>query len=235
MRTALTVAAVQPDCTPGDVTRNALGHADAVRAARARLVVFPELSLTGYVLDAAPVAIDDPALTPLADACAATGSVALAGAPVADEEGRVYIATLHIDEAGVRVAYRKTWLGGGEPGRFTPGGGPVALDVDGWRLGLGICRDTRVFQHVADVAALRVDLYAAGLVHAPEELPDQDAQAAVIARTCGAHVVFASFAGPTGTYPETAGSSAVWSPAGQAIARAGTEPGGIARATLIPS
>lgn len=235
MRTPLSVAAVQPECTADDVAGNALVHAGAVRAAGARLVVFPELSLTGYELDAAPVGVGDPALIPLVEVCAATGSVALAGAPVTDDGGRAYIAMLRIDGSGVGVAYRKTWLGGAEPARFTAGAGPVVLDVDGWRLGLGICRDTGVFQHVAGIAALDVDGYVAGLVHRPEELPEQEARAVVIARTCRAPVVFASFAGPTGTYTETAGCSAVWSPDGQAVARAGTEPGGMARATLLPS
>lgn len=229
MRTPLTVAAAQPVCAAGDVAANAGAHADAIRAAEARLVVFPELSLTGYELDAEPV--DDAALAPVVEACAATGTVALVGAPVADP--RVHIAMLRVDGAGVRVAYRKRWLGGAERGRFTAGDRPAVLDVDGWRVGLGICKDTGVFQHVAGIAALDVDLYAAGLVHRPEELPEQDARGVVIARACRAHVVFASFAGPTGdVFDETAGCSGIWSPDGRAVARAGPDPGGIVRATL---
>ena len=51
MRTPLTVAVAQPDCTPGEVGPNAASHAAAIADATARLVVFPELSLTGYDLD----------------------------------------------------------------------------------------------------------------------------------------------------------------------------------------
>ncbi len=208
-------------------------HAAAVRAADARVVVFPELSLTGYELDASPVAPDDPALTPIVAACAATGSLALVGAPVADEQGRVFIAMLRIDSDGVQVVYRKTWLGGREPARFTPGGGPAILEVDGWRLGLAICMDTGAVQHTAGTAALGVDAYLAGLVHRPRELPEQGARAVVIARTCRAYVVFASFAGTTGdVFAETAGCSAIWSPEGLAIARAGPDAGDSACATL---
>lgn len=233
MRAPLTVAAAQPVCVAGDLAANAGAHAEAIRAAAARLVVFPELSLTGYELAAGPV--DAAACAPIVEACAATGTVALLGAPVADAQERVYIAMLRVDGAGVRVAYRKRWLGGAEPARFTAGDGPVVLTVDGWRVGLGICKDTGVFQHVAGIAALAVDLYAAGLVHRPEELPEQDARGVVIARACRAHVVFASFAGPTGdVFAETAGCSAIWSPDGRAVARAGPDPGGIVRATLTP-
>ncbi len=151
------------------------------------------------VLDAAPVQCDHKALIPIIEACAATGSLALVGAPV-EERGRRFIAILAIDGAGARPAYRKTWLGGNEPTQFHAGDGPTVLDVDGWRLGLGICKDTGAPQHVAGTAALNVDAYLAGLVHLPQELPEQEARAVVIVRACRAFVVFvfASFAGPTG-------------------------------------
>ena len=69
--------------------------------------------------------------------------------------------------------------------------------MDGCRLGSGICKDTGVAQDIAGRAALGVDAYLAGLVHLPEELPEQEARAVVIARTCWEHVGFASVAGPT--------------------------------------
>jgi len=233
VREPLRVAAVQPACAARDVAGNAEVHAAAIRAAEAQVVVFPELSLTGYELDASSVAPDDPALTPIVDACAAMGSLALVGAPVADEQGRLFIAMLRIDADGGQIAYCKTWLGGREPARFTPGGGPATLDVDGYRLGLAICKDTGAAQHTAGTAALGVDAYLAGLVHRPQELPEQEARAVVIARTCRAYVVFASFAGTTGDgFAETAGCSAIWSPEGLAIARAGPAAGDSARATL---
>jgi predicted amidohydrolase len=140
---------------------------------------------------------------------------------------------LRVDAAGVQVVYRKTWLGGAEPDQFTPGDGPTVLELDGWRLGLGICKDTGAAQHTPGTAALGVDAYVAGLVHRPEELPEQEARAVVIARTCRAFVVFSNFTGPTGHgYSQTAGSSAIWSPAGPAISRNGPDVGELARATL---
>jgi predicted amidohydrolase len=197
VREPLTVAAAQPATTAGALALNAKVHADSVRAARARVVVFPELSLTGYDLGADIVSLSDPALDPLVKACAETGSVALVGAPVEDDRGRAFIAMLFVGASGGEVIYRKTWLGGSEPVRFTSGEGPAVLEVDGWRLGLGICKDTGTAQHIAATAALGIDVYVAGLVHRPEELAEQEVRAVVIARTCGAWVVFASFAGPT--------------------------------------
>lgn len=214
-----------------DVVANAEAHAAAVRAARARVVVFPELSLTGYELDADVVGTGD--LAPIVEACREAGSLALAGAPVDGAADRVHIATLAIDADGVRVAYRKSFLGGDELARFSPGDGPVALEIDGWRVGLGICKDTGVTEHVDVVAALGIDLYVAGLVHHDHELAEQEVRAVRIARACDAFVAFASFAGPTGGgYHHTAGGSAVWSADGTALARAGAAAGAYARATL---
>lgn len=233
MREPLTVAAAQPAIAVGEFALNAKAHADSVRAARARVVVSPELSLTGYDLSADVVSLSDPALDSIVKACAERGSVALVGAPVEDHRGRAFIAMLCVDGSGVEVLYRKTWLGESESARFTPGEGVTVLEVDGWRFGLGICKDTGAAQHIVATAALGVDAYLAGLVHRPDELAEQEARAVVIARTCGAWVVFASFAGPTGgVFCETAGSSAIWSPEGTAVARAGPEVGGIARSTI---
>ncbi len=231
-RAELTVAAAQPRCIARDVRANALEHARAIRDARARVVVFPELSLTGYELDADPVSPDSELLTPIVDSCAATGAVVLVGAPV-EEGGRTHIAMLRAGATGIEVAYRKTFLGDDEAGRFSPGDGAAALEIDGWRVGVGVCKDTGVDRHIADVAALDIDLYAAGLVHLPEELAEQERRAARIARACNAYVVFASFAGPTGGgYDRTAGVSSIWAADGRAIARAGDDSGEIARAVL---
>jgi predicted amidohydrolase len=215
------------------VPSNARAHASLIRSTRARLIVFPELSLTGYELDAEPVSPDDQALMPIVEACADANSVALVGAPVAGTDGRPHIGTLQIGPNGIVVAYRKCYLGGEEPGRFAPGGGPVAFELDGWRIGLGICKDTGVEQHILATADLNIDLYAAGLVHLPSELEMQENRAIRIAHACSAYVAFASFAGPTGGgFDHTAGVSSIWSTHGTAITRASSQPGELARATL---
>jgi len=232
MRLPLLVAAAQPRCEALNVASNARTHAEAILAAGARLVVFPELSLTGYELDAEPVAPDDPALRPIVDACAETGAVALVGAPLT-EDGARFIAAFRVDEDGVTVAYRKSHLGGDELRSFESGDGPTVLELDGWRIGLGICKDTGVAEHTAGTAALGVDVYAAGLVHLPEELEEQDARGERIAAACASYVVFASFAGATGGgYDATAGESTIWAPDGTVLSRAGDRCGEIARAEL---
>ncbi|MCU7730631.1 carbon-nitrogen hydrolase family protein [Actinoplanes sp. KI2] len=226
---SLVIAVAQPRIEPLDVAANAARHAAAVRAAHAQVVVFPEMSLTGYELDAPTVALDDPRLAPLVEACAATDTVALVGAPV---EGP-YIAMLAVDGNGARVAYRKQYPHSSEE-RFLAGPAPEVLEVDGWRLGLAICRDTGVAEHVAQTAALGIDAYVAGVLDAPEGDAVVAERARRVAAEHGVWVAVSSFAGPTGGgYPESAGRSGIWTPEGRVAARAGRTPGELARATMV--
>ncbi|MGF7238455.1 MAG: carbon-nitrogen hydrolase family protein [Frankia sp.] len=233
MREPLVIAVAQPRCVSHAIEANAVTHAAAVRGARARVVVFPELSLTGYELDAPVIHPDDPRLLPIVEACAQTRSLALVGAPVPGRAGRSHIATMAIDGTGAVVAYRKMCLGSAEAERFTPGAEPAVLDVDGWRLGLAICKDTSIRQHAADTAALGIDAYVAGTVNAAEEAGEQAARARRIAREHQVWVAVASFAGSTGGgYDRAAGHSTIRAPDGAVLAEAGPEVGAVTRATL---
>jgi predicted amidohydrolase len=233
MREPLTIAVAQPPCVSYDVAANAVTHAAAVRSADARVVVFPELSLTGYELDAPGVAAEDPRLAPVVEACAEAGSLALVGAPMNGDAGRSHIAMLAIEGTGASVAYHKMWLGTAESTRFTPGGRPAALEVDGWRLGLAICKDTGIPQHASDTAALGIDVYVAGILERAEDAAVLDERARRVAADHHVWVVLASFAGGTGGgFDRAAGRSAIWTSEGAVIAQAGPEPGAIARATL---
>ncbi|MEV6966190.1 carbon-nitrogen hydrolase family protein [Hamadaea sp. NPDC051192] len=254
-RVPLLVAAAQPTCVAHDVAANALAHAGLVRAAAARVVVFPEMSLTGYEFDAVPVAPDDPRLAPIVAACAETGTVALIGAPVAASDATAvsphaaasgpggsawpsgvaakHIGVLAIDGDGARVAYRKMFLGGAEPEHFVPGDAAAVLEVDGWRLGLAVCKDTGVAEHAARTCDLGIDAYVAGALDGEHEIAVQDERARRTATTYGVWVVTASFAGSTGAgYDDAAGRSRIWNPAGSVVAEAGPETGAYARATL---
>ena len=60
------------------------------------------------------------------------------------------------------------------------------------------------------------------------------ARARRIAQKMGVPVVFAGFAGVTGSFGQTSGGSGIWDAAGEIVAQAGPEPGAIVAATLNP-
>ncbi len=229
MSAELRVAAAQPLCVPHDVTANVAAHADAVRRAGARVVVFPELSLTGYELDAGLLDVGDERLRPLVDACREAGAVALAGAPVSGPA----IAMLVVDGTGISIGYRKVWVDPSEAGRFVPGPAAEVIEVDGWRLGAAICRDTGIVRHTEDLGRLGVDGYVAGTLMHDHQAAEQDRRARVTAAALGVPVVIASFAGSTGEgYDRACGRSGIWTPDGAAPVVAGPAPGEIVTATL---
>ncbi len=228
------VAAAQPACTPGDVAVNVEVHVRAVHKAQARVVVFPELSLTGYLMAARPLAVGDAVLEPLVAACAATGAVALVGAPVSDGADGKSIACWPSAMAGPRSSTaRPSWAGWS---RLTS---PPGTGLLRWRWTAGgsvseCAKDTGTAAHISATAALGVDVYAAGLLHAPDELIEQDSRGLRIAQACAAHVIFASAAGEAGgPYERTAGTSTVGAADGAVLARAGAEPGEVACAVGV--
>ncbi len=235
----LTVAAAQPELRPGDLEFNAAAHAEAIRRAGARLVVFPELSLTSYALASATVALDDPSLDAIVAACDATGSVALAGAPLKENDGIERIAMVRFDGSGVEVVYRKMHPDEEEGRRFAAAPDPAVMELDGWRLGLAICRDSMMFAHAADTAEFAhgsglggIDAYVAGSLFRPQRIAQRDKRMRYLATGYGMWVVQACFAGPGSDFAETSGDSAIWAPDGTVAARADEQPGRIVKAEL---
>ena len=219
MRTPLTLAVAQPLPTVES-------HADAVRRSGARVVVFPELSLTGYRYDAAPV--DLSSLGTIVDACREVDAIALVGAVV---DGP-HIAVVRVDGEGAAIAYRKVFVAPPEQAHFKAGDGPVAIDVDGWRVGIGICFDSCNAEHWEMTNALGIDVYAAGVLDTPDELWTQDERIERF-RPPGVAVAFASFAGATGEgYDECAGRSRIVDGNGVVVAQAGPNVGEVVTATL---
>jgi hypothetical protein len=84
-RVVLVVAVAQLPCVPYEVAANAAAHAAAIRSAAARVVLLPELSLTGHELNAPAVTADSTCL-PI-NSCPATASSGSPARP-ADNNGQ---------------------------------------------------------------------------------------------------------------------------------------------------
>ncbi|GGT46923.1 carbon-nitrogen hydrolase family protein [Streptomyces purpureus] len=228
LRTAL----LQSSGRPGDVSANLAALDDAAaRAARtgARLLVTPELFLTGYAID------DD--LPRLAETADGSGSRAVAAIAVrhglaivygyperdpADEE-TLYNSAQLIGADGTRLAnYRKTHLFGCfEQKWFTPGEQSVVqAELDGLKLGLMICYDVEFPENVRSHALAGTDLL---LVPTAQMHPFQFVAESVVpvrAFENQMYVAYVNRTGPEGEF-EFVGLSTLAGPDGTARARAG--------------
>ena len=221
MARVLRLAVAQPHLVLGDLDANVARHVDVLRGLDAEIVVFPELSLTGYDMGVSAVDPGDERLEPLVDACAAASMTALVGAPTRTRDGAGrHISVLRVGDGSVEPVYAKQHLGGEEPAHFTAGPDPVVIGIGGIRLGLAVCKDNGVAEHAAAVAELGMDVYVAGVCETELNREVQPMRAAAVVREHGVSVAYASFAGPTGGgFSDTAGRSAVVGPDGRVRVR----------------
>ena len=242
-RSTLTVAAAQVASVAGEVSTNAHTAALAVREAAdrgARLVVLPELFLSGYDMDtigARPddcdldaAHLNDARLDDLVNACRETAVVALAGASVRHADGRRTISLLAVDTV-VRSVYDKQHLCGDEVVHFQPGERGVVLEVDGWPLALSVCYDGCFPEHAragADAGAL---VYVASMAYFVGGEHRRDLYYRARAVENGMFVVTSGLVGTCGA-GELSGGSAVHDPEGRTLASVGDGTSGIAVARL---
>ena len=231
-----TLALAQIDSVIGDVRKNIARHLDFIRRAReggADLVVFPELSLSGYSVkdtnwDAARRA-DDPLLAPIA---AAGREIAVLCGAVEEAAGYgIFNSALFFEGGTVRTVHRKVYLptyGMFEEQRyFSPGTSVRAFDSPLGRLGALICEDLWHLPLPYLLARDGAELVA-GIASSPTRLGGEDAmlvartnleQHTSYARLLSTYVVFCNRVG----FEDGVnfwGGSAVVAPSGDVVVRA---------------
>lgn len=230
MTRMLRVAAAQAESVSGDVATNVATAVSLVAGAAgdgARLVVLPELFLTGY--DPAAwrpelcLTPDDARLAPLAAAARERGVVVVAGAAVRRDADRCTLSLLVIDEDGaVTAPYDKQHLFDTERGFFAAGDHGASLELDGWVLGLGVCYDGSFPEHAASAAADGAQAYLCPAAFFTGSDHRRDLYYAARALDNGIYVVFAGLTGRCGDL-EFGGGSAVYDPEGRCLGRVGAQ------------
>ena len=243
-RRVLRVAVGQAVARSGDVAANAARAAELVEQAAAggaRVLVLPELFLPGYDLpalarDTAPDLVDaeDPRLAPVREACRRTQTVALVSTSMAAAAGRT-ISIVVVDGAGRATrAYDKQHVFGDEAAVFTQGSHGAALELDGWRLGLGVCYDGCFPEHARAAADAGAWAYLVPAAYVLGSEHRRDLYYAARALDNGMYVAMAGLVGPCGA-AGFGGGSAVYDPQGRRIAGVGDGEEGLAFADLDPA
>ena len=170
-RQSSTIAMVQMAPYLGDVRRNLDAHLariEQARAAGADLIVFPELSLTGYfVRDMVPevaLRLDSPELRELIEAAGACDLIF--GMVEDDTHDRFHITGVYVESGAIRHVHRKVYLptyGLFDEKRYFAAGHRIeAFNTSRFgRVGLLICEDLWHLSAVAVMQAEKVDLLVA--------------------------------------------------------------------------
>ena len=225
MTRARSIAAAQTVPRPGDVGANVVEHARLVRAAAregARVLVFPELSLTGYELDlAAALAFSpsDPRLPPLAEVASSYSMTLIVGAPVGMGD-RLHIGALILSPDRTVGLYTKHHLGAfsasasgdgivppAEAIVFQPGDQDPLVNFGSNTAAVAVCADTGRPSHPQAAADRGARTYLASMFILPSDLEKETARLRSYAVRHSIAVVLANYGGPSGGLPSAGGSA----------------------------
>lgn len=241
-RRGLRIAAAQAAVRAGDVSANAETAAHLIETAAAEgaeVVVFPELFLCGYDLamlrerpDRTDVTVEDPRLDPIRATCRDRRVVAVVGASLARGSERTISALVFGRDGDIEGTYEKIHVDPDERHLFAPGARHVILELEGWKLGLGICYDASFPEHARATAAAGADAYLCPSAFFGDE-SDHRRSVYFAARALENtfYVVFANFVGTHGG-TEFCGQAAIYGPNGRAVASAGRSGDALAVAEL---
>ncbi|HUG53495.1 MAG TPA: carbon-nitrogen hydrolase family protein [Vicinamibacteria bacterium] len=242
---ARSVAAAQTIPRRGDVVANVEQHVRLARVAageQAPLVVFPELSLTGYELDLAgelAFSPSDPRLEPLVEVASSLAMTLVVGAPVRIES-RLHIGAFIVLPDGRVDVYTKHHLGAfsdsarcdgvvppAEATFFHPGDRNPLVELGGHTAAVAVCADTGRPSHPLQAAARGARTYLASMFIIPSEFTRESTGLSGYARQHSIAVVLANYGGPSGGLA-SAGRSAIWSETGDLLAQLDPTGAGVA-------
>lgn len=144
----MNIALVQMCAVKGDIAANlhrTRARLDEAQAAGAEVVVFPEMSLTGYIDPTrwpnAVLSLDDEPVQNLAHITNGTSLTVLAGIAERNPAGRPFITQVVAQGGRIAGAYRKQTIPADEAGWFDAGDGGPVFEHRGIPFGIAICAD----------------------------------------------------------------------------------------------
>ncbi len=219
------IAAAQSGSVKGESGKNVDIHLRFIeegQKAGVDVMIFPELSLTGYepgIAKECALAPDNPLLQPLKEASRAAGMMIVAGCPLISEDEKPWLGALIFIPDGETKIYRKKYLHGSEVEYFTSSNENMVVRYQGKNIGMAICADTDNPSHAKDTASLGADIYAAGMLITPEGIEKTHKLMSGYASKYRMTTLFANHNKPSSVF-DTGGKSAIWNEAGEIIVSA---------------
>lgn len=240
------IAVAQTTAVRGDVAANVAQHVRLARLAAfagARVLVFPELSLSGYELGlAASLAFteNDGRLAPLLEEASANSLILIAGAPVR-LAGRLHIGAFIVYPERRIEVHTKRHLGEAfspevspdgvvppaEHTVFQPGTSSPLVRFDGHTAAVGICAESLQRAAPREAAERGADTYLTGHFSIPQDVDLRLGAFRAYAARYRLAIGFATHGGPCAGLSGS-GGSAIVSPSGEILVQLGPTGAGVA-------
>ncbi len=224
--TTLTIGAAQSHSIAGDINVNIDQHLRFMQVAAnngVELLVFPELSLTGYELATAckfALRPGDELLKPLQKEAERLGMVAVVGAPVLASQGTgTYIGALIFGKQDGPSTYFKQHLHSGEDTFFVAGADGLIFQLKDANIAVAICADIVHPEHAARAAMANASIYVASVLITAKAYQHEASLLKAYAAEHRMAVLMANHGNSTGGW-ESAGQSAIWAEDGCLVASA---------------
>ncbi len=219
----LNIAAAQFKAIKGNIQANIQAHLTIIQQAAehgVNLIVFPELSLTGYEPELAQqLALDgtEPILTPLYEIAKAQNITLVVGCPVISKTLTPYIGALVIQASGCQNIYKKRSLHPGEEVYFQAADDNyLCLKTGDERVSFVICADINQGKYALQAHGMGASVYAAGVLMTQGGMKEALDNLSGYAAQYNMLTLMANFVGSSGGY-QTAGQSAIWRPDGSLL------------------
>ncbi|MEL7120666.1 MAG: carbon-nitrogen hydrolase family protein [Bacteroidota bacterium] len=215
----------------GDVSKNIENHLKFIRIAiqqKANVIVFPELSITGFEPTLAKelaVVLDDSRFNAFQDLANAEEVTIGVGMPTKASDG-INISMMIFRPHKERMLYSKQILHEDEFPYFVSGKKEAFFTIDGKKIALGICYETMQERHIRHAVSCKADVYLASVAKSKIGVEKAYAHFPKMAKELNIPILMSNSVGPSDNFI-SAGKSAVWNRKGERLSQLNEDDMGI--------
>ena len=225
------VAIAQIEAIKGNIEKNIENHLKWINQAiqdNADMVIFPELSLTGYEPDLAESLAtnqDDTRLDEMQSLSDKNRITIGVGLPTRKERN-VFVSMIIFQPHKERITYSKQYLYPPEESIFTAGKNPMVLDFETEVVSPAICYEASNEAHCEYASQNNATIYLASVLSSIGGIDAELEKLSDIAKNKNMVTFMANYVGKSGGY-ECAGKSSVWNEKGELIGQLGDKEEGL--------
>jgi len=225
------VAIAQIEAIKGNVEKNIENHLKWIKQAiknKADMLVFPELSVTGYEPDLAEklaTSQDDVRLDEIQSLSDKNGITIGVGLPT-KEENDTFVSMIIFQPHKERITYSKQYLYPPEESIFKAGKNPLVLNFETEIVSPAICYETSNKAHCEFAKRNKATIYIASVLSSINGIDTELKKLSGIAKNNNMVTLMANYVGESGGY-KCAGKSSVWDATGKLIGQLDSETEGI--------